>query len=584
MRLKDVDKKRIVDIFSVGVISVILICIQMRIWHLDFNVTLPTGGDDYLGLSTIKSIKEFGFSGLWFNPRIGAPEISSLIDVPFMDYAMVIIVWVACRVASSASAALYIVYILSFPLAAICMNFLLNVLTSNRLLNNTLSLIFALTPYHFLRNTGHISLTLFYILPIGIYLAIMVYKEEFSGGVPNSIKKNWLRRSLFYFMIFWCGISNIYYSFFIMLVILIAMIFKMIEKNSFKPMLNEARVFYGMAVVFLMGIAPKIVYGIMRGGNELAGKRGPSETEIYSLKLIQMLVPPSYSKVGFLKNIFNSYSNNGFNINENACASLGAVGSIGFLVLCGWFILRYVRKTKADSRILSLLAMFAVSLVLYCSAGGFGTIFSYLITPELRGLNRVSIMILCISLAALAIIVADLVEKRSKLLSWIICLFAISLTLVYDVPAMNAVNIQDGVKIQHSNDQEFFGKIENELQSDEMVYQIPMVEFPEMPPVNNMADYALLKAYVYTDKIRWSYGGVKGRETVATDLFIDNGIGNQFLDGIIQNGYSGIYIDTSGYEDGGIAVNNYYHETLGLDPIVSKDSRLYFYDLRSIKD
>ena len=45
-----------------------------------------------------------------------------------------------------------------------------------------------------------------------------------------------------------------------------------------------------------------------------------------------------------------------------------------------------------------------------------------------------------------------------------------------------------------------------------MIFEFPVVRFPENPPVANMQDYDQFRGYL-ADKgtFRWSYGSVKGR-------------------------------------------------------------------------
>lgn len=52
-----------------------------------------------------------------------------------------------------------------------------------------------------------------------------------------------------------------------------------------------------------------------------------------------------------------------------------------------------------------------------------------------------------------------------------------------------------------------------------------------------------------------------------------------FINGIMDARFSGVFIDTKGFADGGAAINDYYMNTLGLAPIITDDNWLYYYAL-----
>ena len=57
----------------------------------------------------------------------------------------------------------------------------------------------------------------------------------------------------------------------------------------------------------------------------------------------------------------------------------------------------------------------------------------------------------------------------------------------------------------------FVHRVEDLLGEDAEIFQLPIVPFPENPPVYRMSDYDHLRAYLHSDTLGWSYGGVKGR-------------------------------------------------------------------------
>ncbi|MDE6981258.1 MAG: hypothetical protein K2P60_07675, partial [Lachnospiraceae bacterium] len=363
------------------------------------------------------------------------------------------------------------------------------------------------------------------------------------------------------------------------IMVLMSIIYKLLIKKTWKVLIYEACVFYEMAAAFVIGILPKLIFSLKYGKNTVACVRLPWESELYGLKIIQLFIPTSLTKSDFLRNIFLEYTKDGFNINENMAASLGIAGCVGFVLMCVWVIQKLMLENKPGSRedaIITLCSLNTLVLVLYCTTGGFGTIFSYLVTPEIRALNRVSIVIEALAMVALSVF---LVSHCKKVFSITFVVILCLLTFYADVPSIRALGTQDDVKDDSKMYSVFFSDIEEQLEENSMVYQLPMAEFPEYGYVYNMADYSMLRGYLFTDTIRWSYGGIKGRNDAAKGLNLDNGMSERFVHGLTDNGFSGVYIDTEGYEDGGAAINNFYQKQLGLKPLVSDDEKLYFYNI-----
>src|SRR5471032_1407338 len=88
-------------------------------------------------------------------------------------------------------------------------------------------------------------------------------------------------------------------------------------------------------------------------------------------------------------------------------ASLGFVGSIGFIALLLSFLAPQIRQ---DERFF-VLASITLALLLFCSIGGFSSLFALFITPMIRAWNRVSVFIAFTSIAATLLMVEQLLAR-----------------------------------------------------------------------------------------------------------------------------------------------------------------------------
>jgi phosphoglycerol transferase len=88
---------------------------------------------------------------------------------------------------------------------------------------------------------------------------------------------------------------------------------------------------------------------------------------------------------------------------------------------------------------------------------------------------------------------------------------------------------------------------------------------------------------VHSDRLRWSYGAIKGRMpddwvSHAQDLSLE-----QQIAAAVTAGFRGVVVDTFGYEDGGAAVLRQLGRAIGApSDLVSEDGRLVFFDLTSL--
>lgn len=567
----------------------------MRADNMDFNVPPSFSGDAELAELLYKSIYDYGLKGLYYNPQIGAPSGSSLIDTPFLDLTYAIEIDILSKFLNNQTCVIYMVYFLSYPLSAMTMYILMTKLTDDVIVKYITSVAFAITPYHFIRGMGHGTLSNYYIVPITILISIIIYEKDFNKGIVS--KWGPIKNTILYITCFIIGLSNVYYVYFGLICMFTSIIFKIFNKNRkgkkvVRLLCNELVPLYVTLLGLICSLLPSIIYSYKYGSNEISGIRQPLETEIYALKLIQMLLPCSYNRVKLLQKTYSAYTDKAFNINENSFASLGIIATIGFILSC-IYIVKVIanRQVSADlndnnqevNETINLISFLILTNIIYCTAGGIGTIVSYVITPELRCLNRVSIVIACLSFCVIALTIKKFNNKKTNyIFIVVIYIFALMFAIYSEVP-INQQQWQNDNAKQNNIYSKYFSEIETKFPNI-AIYEIPHMNFPESGSLNNMGDYFPAIGYQYTNTIKWSYGGVKGRNDTAENLYINDGMSASFVKQIIENGFSGVLIFRSGYVDNGENAINYYSNILGLSPIISDDDQLYYYDLTSLDE
>jgi phosphoglycerol transferase len=129
-----------------------------------------------------------------------------------------------------------------------------------------------------------------------------------------------------------------------------------------------------------------------------------------------------------------------------------------------------------------------------------------------------------------------------------------------------------------SSDRAFVREVEGLIGLDAELFQIPVIPFPEHPPVHRMVDYDHLRGYLHSDTLGWSYGGVKGRAADWQQRLVGLPL-DELAKSVAGVGFDGLWVDRYGYSDPGI-IESY----LGAADLVSADGRLVVYDLRPIRE
>ncbi len=238
--------------------------------------------------------------------------------------------------------------------------------------------------------------------------------------------------------------------------------------------------------------------------------------------------------------------------NESASARLGTVGSLGFLGLLAYAVgsvSGLVRKEHA--RLAAAAALTLVSLLL-AQVGGFGSLFSVLVSPDIRAYNRIFVFIAFFSLLAAGC-------GLERLQAWVISrcparpglvrggLLLLLLVAVFDqATTVGMQSVYPENTRQFDVHREFVGRVESRLPRGAMVFQLPHTGMPLEKGATRMAVYDQGHAYVHSRSLRWSWGAMIGRngnwqagiQTLSPRALVRT---------LVLAGFSGVWIDRYGY-------------------------------------
>jgi len=274
------------------------------------------------------------------------------------------------------------------------------------------------------------------------------------------------------------------------------------------------------------------------------------------------VVPVPDSRIAPLRHIATGYDRAvGPAYCETCYASLGVAGTVGlgWLALSalaalagatGWFgARRLFRHAGAGVAIATAVG----------SVGGLSSVFEFVITPDVRAWNRISVVIAFLSLLAVALLLDALVRRlRARrlgavlaglLLAGVLAFGAFEQTTAADVPAYGA-----NAREWHS-DGVFVDRIQARLPRGASVVQLPYVPFPEgypnTPVGGPVATYATkyepLRGYLHSSTLRWSYGAIKGRPADWASQLAGRPL-SYLLAAVTAAGFDGVWVDPAGFE------------------------------------
>jgi phosphoglycerol transferase len=575
-------------IFAI-ILSLFILIWVMELWRADLSIPFYQDWDANFFQMAIKGMMDNG----WYqsNVFLGAPEGQYLYDFPFASNLDMILIKLISLFISAYPLTLNIYLLITFPLITITSMICFRQFKIPYSLSIMGGVLYAFMPYHFLRiGASHLNLVGYYIIPLAILVILWINegKSLIFSRIDGKITLDLINRKSLTCIIICILVSTsyIYYSFFTCFLLLISGLVLFLSHKDKLPLLISGAFIAIILIGVFLNNAPTLVYQQEYGKNPMAAVRSPSGSEYYGLKITKLLFPLGGHRIPLLADVSQRYGSTTLLPNSGS-ETLGGLGAIGFLALILWSFSRIASECGAKlsdrEKDLNELGILNLSSLLLGTLGGFGSVFAYLVSPQIRDYSRISIFIAFFSIFALLILLNASADKyaRSKrirsIFMGLLVLFLIAgvmdQTTIYFVPPYNST------KAEFVSDDDFIKTIERMMPEGAMIFQLPYVPFPESPPVNKMIDYSHLKGYLHSEKLRWSYGAMKGRPMDAWQGMVAGMPVGDMLKTLSETGFEGIYIDSYGYQDGGSKLISDIMQILGVEPLISENKRLYFFDM-----
>jgi phosphoglycerol transferase len=504
-----------------------------------FHIPISFDGDALFYLVQARTTLDHGW--WWFNPSIGAPL--GLHALPFAQNTNVdqAIVWLVGRFTREIGPAINTAWLVMLALSAVTSTWGLRRLGASRLASGACGVLFALSPFAFYRNIAHLNMVT-YLVPFPLTAAVLIADSDRDRPwTPRDLAAPIVGCALL-------GFNYIYFAFFGGFVLLIGTIAGAVRTRTRAPLAAGSLCLGALVLTTALNLAPNLVAWRIYG-RPIGVEHAAVESEIYGLKIRHLLGPVgSHWFPPFQRWLERDDIARFPNENENYSARLGVLGALGFLGLMGLLVLPVA---DAVPRRLQAVAVVTAGLLLLGTVGGFGTIVSVLISPEIRAYNRLSAFIAFLALVAVAAAMDRLTRQKPAWLRASAFAALVAIGAADQSPALaDVARGQLRVRESVGETQAFWAPIEAQLPSQALVFQLPVRPYPLDAGIEHMKVYAHFQPYLVTQRLRWSYPvlTVDQREWERTITRVtDEELPRQ----LAQAGFSAIAVNKAGYADEG---------------------------------
>lgn len=570
----------------------ILVC-AMRLWRADLDVPFSYLGDAFFTQMQVRGLLDNG----WYltHPRAGFPGTSELHDFPVAESLHMVLLKGIGTFAGNAVRTINLFFLLTFPLTALTSYGVLRQLGIGRATALVIAQLYTFLPHHLYRSTYHLFLSAYFHVPLMILVVLWVYLDtDFlvlrrATGFRFKLRLFRAKSLAAVVICLLAAAGGVYYAFFGCFFLTVAGLTAWAARRDFRPVLAAGLLAGTVVATALAGLTPSLLYTWKHGVNELTKRQFYVSAEIYGLKLAQLLLPLPGHAVPALAQTRERYDQGQQVLkqeaNESQTTTLGLAGSVGLVLLLAGLFHRRSLTGRPDLE--EGLSKLAGAGVLLGTVGGFGTLFALLVFPSIRAYNRIAIYLAFFGLIVVALLL-DRVARRWGETAWgrrgafagLALLLALALC---DQSAKHLVPNYVKLKAIQTADAAFIRDIEAALPPGAAVFQLPHMPFPEVDPPGKMIDYDHLRGYLYSQKLRWSYGSMKGRATNAWQTEVTARPTETMLPELVTAGFDGILLDRLGYDDKGAKIEAELRHLLGQETLYTPDGRFLFFNLADYK-
>jgi hypothetical protein len=408
------------------------------------------------------------------------------------------------------------------------------------------ALFFGLAPFGFAHSLHHFVITAYWHMALAVLVCFWLSN---GPGLRIGARDYWIAIGVAV-LAAW---QNVYYTSIFIQFAGIALIIQWV-RHGWRAAIPPFTVGCAAFAAFLLMSLKMIFYGLLYGHNPSAVVRNYAQMEYYALKLVDCFIPFPTHRIPALAQIGKSfYTETILPAEIPPACYFGIVGIAAFL----WLAVVTVRNAIArDRKRIPFEAVLVLWTFFYAVVGGINNMLGVAGFELFRSTTRYCIVIFCLALL-FAVRRLSLISRRWPSPYPMVAPFAIALIGLWEFLPPSAGEDIGVTKAVVDSDREFAETMEATLPKGGMVFQLPVMDFPENP-IPGVSAYEHFRPYLYTKDLRFSYGSDKGREQDAWQRVVGGMTPADQVAALERYGFSGIYVNRAGYPDKGAALLEKY--------------------------
>lgn len=408
----------------------------------------------------------------------------------------------------------------------------------HRVLSLCGAIIFSMSRYAFARNLSHLGPAYYWHVPLAL---LVIWWAGGNDSILKNPKKIWFCIVVAVLH----GIQDPYFSGMFLQFLVLTSLVCLIRRETWSRILfplGIASVVLGTCVVMNLDT---FYNGLANGPNPGSLVRNYAALEIYALKPLELFLPIAHRLPVLQAWTQKVYLTQAALLGEIGSAYLGVTGIIAFAFLI-WSTARAAILSGAGGVPSHFWLMLWV--VAYSVIGGANGLLGLFGVILFRGSNRYSIVILAVVLLFLVKRLSVLTRRSRPFLVAAAAGIVTCIAFLDQSPRPPRSAAISRVRELVASDNRIVSELEAKLPTQAMIFELPVVDFPEAGPVREMMDYEHFRPYLQSHSLRFSYGNVKGRTRERWQAEAIRFGALYLINALERYGFSAILINKKAYE------------------------------------
>ncbi|HEX2699916.1 MAG TPA: hypothetical protein VHM89_06890 [Acidimicrobiales bacterium] len=573
--------------------------VVLRLWRADLRVPFVYFFDAVFNATAVKSILEHG----WFlhNPSLGAPAGLDMHDFPLGgENLQFLLIKILGLVSGDWATVMNAYFLLGFVLTALTAYVALRQTGSSRWPALALASLFTLLPYHFVLGETQLFQSAYYVVPLGVLLVVDVlgwdvWQGPFLAFAAPDRRRVGLRR-----WVVRAGVAAViasagsYYAPFTVVLVVVAACLRVLAGDR-RTALRALAVVGMLVAVLAANNAPSLLYRHDHGGNAEVADRAPGESDLYALHVVDLFLPIQAHRLApfaALKERLDGLwpASPVWPAPQTPLGLAGAAGLALSLVAVA-SVAGVPRRPPTPARArMAQVGLLNLAAIVVGVATGLSSLLAVAGVTEVRVWSRLSVVIGFLALVAAGQAVeavwprlagspaaSRLPPQLARSLGAGVAVLAVVLG-VLDQTQPGMAPPYAAIGDLFAGDRDFVAGLERRMPAGSAIFQLPLAGFPEHPTIASMPDYGLLRGYLHSKTLRWSYPSIRGRPADWAWSLGGRSL-EAVLDGATAAGFTGLYVDRAGFADRAAGLEAEMGRIVG-PPTLASEQGLVFWDLR----